>query len=439
MPTRPLRRGAAALAVAGALAGSVALAAAAPSGAASVATPAERAPVEFGDVAVVYQLGGIDATVVTATERVAAQLGAQSTVGRTGTLHARSIARPATVAYSPPDEYTFPLVFAAFTPESLGWVLGFDIAAAVAPDVHPDGVVLNADTAALTGAQVGDTVTLEARSGGLATLTVTAIVPRDVLGGTEIVMTTALADRLGETRATRTIVWGFDDRAAADAAFAANGLTGRPDTEVARSWDAPDPDSVFSTLEIKQRVGTPWYKVGEGGTSVTMHPAWRASNLPAGRELLNDAIAIRARCNLTIVADLRAALAAVAAAGLGPAIEVDNANTYGGCYAPRFARDSWNLSRHSLAIALDTNTVSNCAGCQPTMNCDVVRIFRRHNFAWGGNFNRADGMHFEWVGERRDQLPYPSAYCPNLIDTAASGTAPAATIGREVFDAGLPD
>ena len=59
-------------------------------------------------------------------------------------------------------------------------------------------------------------------------------------------------------------------------------------------------------------------------------------------------------------------------------------------------------------MALDTNTVSNCQGCVPQMNCDVVRIFRKHGFAWGGNFLMPDGMHFEWVGERRDQLSYPS-------------------------------
>jgi hypothetical protein len=70
-------------------------------------------------------------------------------------------------------------------------------------------------------------------------------------------------------------------------------------------------------------------------------------------------------------------------------------------------------------MALDTNTLSNCQGCVPQMNCEVVRIFRRHNFAWGGNFLVSDGMHFEWVGERRDQMSYPSTYCPNLVQATA--------------------
>jgi hypothetical protein len=76
-------------------------------------------------------------------------------------------------------------------------------------------------------------------------------------------------------------------------------------------------------------------------------------------------------------------------------------------------------------MALDTNTVSNCQGCVPRMNCDVVRIFRRHNFAWGGNFLVSDGMHFEWVGERRDQISTPVTYCPNLVSAATQTDADA--------------
>ena len=43
-----------------------------------------------------------------------------------------------------------------------------------------------------------------------------------------------------------------------------------------------------------------------------------------------------------------------------------------------------------------------------------MQIFRKHGFAWGGNFLTPDGMHFEWVGEARDRLDYPSRFCPNV-------------------------
>jgi hypothetical protein len=59
------------------------------------------------------------------------------------------------------------------------------------------------------------------------------------------------------------------------------------------------------------------------------------------------------------------------------------------------------------------------------MDCAVVRIFRKWGFAWGGNFWPTDGMHFEWVGERRDQIGYPSRFCPNNVP-APTTTVPGA-------------
>ena len=60
------------------------------------------------------------------------------------------------------------------------------------------------------------------------------------------------------------------------------------------------------------------------------------------------------------------------------------------------------------------------------MNCTVVQILRKYGFAWGGNFLTPDGMHIEWVGERRDQLSYPST----LLPERARGDAIGHTEGR---------
>ena len=58
------------------------------------------------------------------------------------------------------------------------------------------------------------------------------------------------------------------------------------------------------------------------------------------------------------------------------------------------------------------NTTTNVEGGVPHMDCRVVQIFRKWGFAWGGNFLVSDGMHFEYVGSARDQVGYPSRYCP---------------------------
>lgn len=382
---------------------------------ATVAQPAARLATQRGDAVVVFDVGAVDQEVVNKAAQIADATGGHWTTGRTGSLGMRRVTRGGAQIHGAPDGFLTPTVYVAFPETTLGRVVGFEAAAAASASAGNLRIGLNERGAALSGALVGDQIEIETRSGAVVPLEVAAILPDSILGGAEVVMTTATADRLGEPPDTRAVIWGFDSREAVDQAIEASGLEQRTNTGVARSWDEFSPDSTLGTLRMKELLGPPWYQLA-GGSAVTMHPTWKAANLTDSRVRLSDAIPIRAQCHVRIVADLRAALDAVAAAGLASAIDVANANTYGGCYAPRFSRDSWFLSRHAIGMALDMNTVTNCQGCDPPqMNCEVVRIFRRHNFAWGGNFSRRDGMHFEWVGEPRDQIAYDSDYCDNVV------------------------
>jgi hypothetical protein len=117
---------------------------------------------------------------------------------------------------------------------------------------------------------------------------------------------------------------------------------------------------------------------------------------------------------------------------------VANANQYGGCSAgqarlSRITQSLGSVSRHSWGQPLDVSTVANCQNCVPRMDCRIVRIFRKHNFSWGGNYLTPDGMHFEWVGERRDTLQYPSKYCPNLVNAQLESVGPPAVEGRDTL------
>ena len=50
-------------------------------------------------------------------------------------------------------------------------------------------------------------------------------------------------------------------------------------------------------------------------------------------------------------------------------------------------------------------------------------------------------MHFEWVGEARDQIAYPSRYCPNNVGGAPQSNGPSnsvtAEMGLDVLISGL--
>ncbi len=97
-------------------------------------------------------------------------------------------------------------------------------------------------------------------------------------------------------------------------------------------------------------------------------------------------------CNRFIMPQLRAALTEVVTRGLADKI---NPGEYAGCYYPRFIAGSTTLSNHSFGTALDLNVPGNLRGTVGEMDRDVVAIFKKWGFAWGGDWGYTDPMHFE--------------------------------------------
>lgn len=76
----------------------------------------------------------------------------------------------------------------------------------------------------------------------------------------------------------------------------------------------------------------------------------------------------------------------------------DEVKTFDGCFNIRKIRgSSTTMSLHSWAIAIDLNYKGNELGNpSPEMSADVIAVFKKYGFYWGGNFKRRDGMHFEY-------------------------------------------
>ncbi len=186
-----------------------------------------------------------------------------------------------------------------------------------------------------------------------------------------------------------------------------------PNTRISRSWDPPSPDSVISLSQTKKLLGEFAFRP-TGTDAVDLAGGWSDVNIHP-RVTFKD-IGVRAACHNVVHPAIQGALSEVAAAGLGGLVNVANTNAVGGCFNPRYNRVTGNLgflSRHSWGQAFDMNISENPQGATPRLDCRIVRIFRKWGFAWGGNFISKDGQHFEWVGEPRDQLLFPSTYCPN--------------------------
>jgi len=147
--------------------------------------------------------------------------------------------------------------------------------------------------------------------------------------------------------------------------------------------------AVLSGTSVSSAVGTFTYTPHADGT-VTPERRWvseyiRRENVP---------ILGTVTCNKGMLPQLRAALTDVVQAGLADKI---HAGEYAGCYYPRFiARDpAKGLSMHSWGIAVDLNVPGNQRGTVGEMDRRVVAIFKKWGFAWGGDWNYTDPMHFE--------------------------------------------
>jgi hypothetical protein len=277
------------------------------------------------------------------------------------------------------------------------------------------GIVMGESSARFRGARVGDLVTLLDKRKRPVPFVVGHVAADDVVGGSDLLLSPAQADSLGATKVTRYTVTGFRNPDTASSALAAAGFVNGMEYRVRRTWDAQNPDATLGLGEAKLLVGEFAYSITKSG-KVTADPGWVHQNITPRRFF--SGIPVRAGCHRRIWAPLQGALNEVKRAGLEELIDVDNTNKYGGCFYARLNRISGDLgylSRHSWGMAFDMNTTTNAQGRAPNLDCRIVRIFRRWGFAWGGNFTPADGMHFEYVGERRDNIEYPSRYCPNVV------------------------
>lgn len=276
-------------------------------------------------------------------------------------------------------------------------------------------VVMGESSARFRGARIGDELTLLDVRGRPVQFRLGFVAPDDIVGGGDLLISPLEADGLGATTVTRYTVMGFRNVKAADAAFDAAGFVNGLTYRVRRTWDPPNPDATLGMGQAKLLVGEFAYTESKTG-KITADPGWVHDNITPRRFF--SGIAVRAACHRVVWAPLQGALNEVKRSGLEDLVDVDNTNVYGGCFYARLNRVSGNigyLSRHSWGMAFDMNTNTNSQGRAPNMDCRIVRIFRKWGFAWGGNFTPADGMHFEFVGERRDNIAFPSRYCPNVI------------------------
>ena len=387
-------------------------------GATATATAVRLRPA-VADIVTVNNAGELTAANADAALAAARDAGAAAAIGRSASIGMVEVRRGAAGVQIAPSGFAYPMGVTVLPLDMVASTMGPSISASMTADT----VVMGQLTASLRGATAGDTITLVAANGSLTPMTVALIGDDAVVGGTELLMSPAAADRLGIVQSSSVVIWNLPSRGAIDAALSSHGLINTK-VRIRRSWEPFDPDFTIGMARTKQALGEFAYRVNANG-SVTLDSTWLSTYITYGSI---QGLRLSSGCNAQVRPALQAAMDEVVAAGLAGTINYADANSAGGCFGPRFNRLTPDssvgfLSRHTWGQAVDTNTQGSCQGCAPPdMNCATVRIFRKHGFAWGGNFLVPDGMHFEWVGEPRDQYSYPSRFCPN----AAADGAPLA-------------
>ncbi|MCZ4500414.1 MAG: hypothetical protein JWQ74_2969 [Marmoricola sp.] len=158
---------------------------------------------------------------------------------------------------------------------------------------------------------------------------------------------------------------------------------------------APDVDpnaaqaAVLTGGSVSRAVGSFTYTANRNG-SVNPEARWVRDYIRTEQVPIIGTV----RCNKAMLPQLRAALTEVVKLGYSSAIHPAE---YGGCYVPRFiASDpSRGLSFHTFGTAIDLNVPGNLRGTVGQMDRNVVAIFKRWGFAWGGDWHYTDPMHFE--------------------------------------------
>ena len=276
-------------------------------------------------------------------------------------------------------------------------------------------IVMGRSSAIIRGARIGDIVTLLDIRDKQHEFVIGNIAEDILVGEADLLLSPRQADLLGAKMITRYTIIGFTNATALENAIRIAGFRDGNAFHIRKTWDAPNPDATRGLAVAKRMVGEFAYKVSESG-QVLLEGGWPQKYI-SPRAVFDD-IGVKAACNVNVRVAIQGALSEVRRQGLSRYVDVGNTNAYGGCFYPRYNRLAGKLgylSRHSWGMALDMNTSVNGQGVVPRMDCRIVRIFRHWGFAWGGNFTPSDGMHFEYVGERRDNLVFPSRYCPNIV------------------------
>ena len=295
----------------------------------------------------------------------------------------------------PPDPYMIPIDAAAIDQAAYARFLPPETRSVVA-NLQDGQAILGQTSSKLRHLGPGGVMTFL----GGSSVTVIGILPDQLVGAAEVVVTRATGAAIG-VHQNRYVLFQpetglhpsdtqLENRFRAllppDLRYPVVQVRAPGETKYLRQGDAVLPPAL-----IKRRFSE-WAGRPQPGVAgyIEIDPAWVQEHIVTA-EL---PVIGRVSCNRKLIQQLRGALEEVVAEGLTSTIHV-----YDGCFSSRFVlrSPSASISHHAWGIAIDVNADTNRFGTPPTQDPRLVAVMQRWGFAWGGDWIVPDGMHFEYL------------------------------------------
>ena len=227
---------------------------------------------------------------------------------------------------------------------------------------------------------------------------VAAILPDELVGAHELMVSRGVGRSIGVTQDRYTLVVPDGARTArAVERLLRPILPGDPPSKVRAPGDTPyfrQGDAVLPPVRIKLLFGEFQARPDPGRPGyLDVEPTWVKRNIDTQRVPLLG----RVTCHVSLFPQIRGVVRELIDRGLQATI-----HSFSGCYSPRHINriPTAGLSHHSWGIAVDLNVEQgNLFGQIPHQDPRLVEVFERWGFLWGGTFIEPDGMHFEYRRE----------------------------------------
>jgi hypothetical protein len=349
--------------------------------------PAPVVRVERPDTYLAWTAGGLPSGFADDVERAIAPR-RQVIVASDVTWMTRSWDDGGDVVDAPPATFAIPLEVAAVDPRAFAPFLppaDRDVTVALA-----DGQgVLGETSARLRGIGVGGRLAF-----GDLDVTVAAVLPDELVGANELLVSRATGARIGVTHDRYALI--VPRHRTTSSALMRSLRPALPpgtllqvrapgETPYFRQGDAVLPQVVLKTLfgefAAKPDPSRPGYLI--------LDPAWVRTHIATEHVPLLGSVT----CNVAMFPAIRGAIREIRRRGLE-----DTISSFSGCYSPRRVNrvPTAGISHHTWGVALDINVPQNPFGATPDQDPRLVKVFERWGFVWGGTFVQPDGMHFEY-------------------------------------------